>query len=89
MAMNVYNYMEDIVHDALDGLLAEKENICKCEKCRLDMIAWALNRLPPKYVVTEKGRIFTKLQEVDVQFRADVIRELTKAIAHVTKNPQH
>lgn len=87
--MRVYNYMEDVVKDLLDTLLADKENICKCEKCRLDMSARALNRLPPKYVVSDKGRIFTKLQEVEIQFRADVIRELTKAISHVTKNPQH
>lgn len=87
--MELYNYMEDIVKDMLDSLLADKEDICKCEKCKFDMIAWALNRLPPKYVVTAKGRIFTKLQEVQVQFRADVIRELTKAISYISKNPQH
>lgn len=87
--MKVYNYMEDIVKDILDSLLAEKENICKCEKCRLDITAWALNRLSPKYVVSNRGRIFTKLQEVEVQFRADVTRELAKAISRISKNPQH
>jgi competence protein ComFB len=87
--MEIYNYMEDIVRDSLDSLLAERQDICKCEKCRLDMSAWALNRLPPKYVVSNKGRVFTKLQEVQVQFKADVIRELLAAIANVSKNPQH
>lgn len=87
--MEIYNYMEDIVHDSLDTLFSEKQDICKCEKCRLDIVACALNRLPPKYVVSNKGRVFTKLQEVQVQFKADVIRELLSAIAHVSKNPQH
>jgi phenylpyruvate tautomerase PptA (4-oxalocrotonate tautomerase family) len=36
-----------------------------------------------------KGRMFTKLQESDVQAQADVIKELTKAIIRVAKNPQH
>lgn len=89
--MELYNYMEDIVKDAVEALLAEKENenICKCQKCKLDMVAWALNRLPPKYVVTSKGRIFTRLQQVEIQSRADVEREITKAKLHISKNPQH
>jgi len=87
--MKVYNFMEDIVKDELDKLLAEKENICKCAKCKLDMMAWALNRLPPKYVVSDRGRIFTRLQGVEIQFRADVIIELTKAISLISKKPQH
>jgi competence protein ComFB len=87
--MKVYNYMEDIVRDTLEELLSKKEDICKCEKCKFDIMTWALNRLPPKYIVSDKGRIFTKLQEVEVQFRADVVRELTKAISHISKNPRH
>jgi len=87
--MKVYNFMEDIVKEEVDNLLAEKENICKCAKCKLDMMAWALNRLPPKYVVSDKGRIFTRLQGVETQFRADVTIQLMKAISQISKNPQH
>lgn len=87
--MEVYNYMEYIVHDALEDILKSRQDVCKCERCRLDMQAWALNRLPPKYVVTEKGRVFTKLQEVEVQFRADVLREVTRAVSQISKNPSH
>lgn len=87
--MKVYNYMEDIVGDELEKLLADTKDICKCPKCKLDMSAWALNRLPPKYIVTDKGRIFTKLSEQDMQFHVDVIREVTRAILSVSRNPQH
>jgi len=87
--MKIVNYMEDIVRDTLESLLSERKDICKCQKCKLDMIAWALNRLPPKYVVTDKGRMYTKLKEQEIQFRADVVQELTKAISHISKGPQH
>lgn len=87
--MEVYNYMECIVQDALEDIFKSRQDICKCERCRLDMQAWALNRLPAKYVVTEKGRVFTKLQEVEIQFKADVLREVTKAVAQISKNPSH
>jgi len=87
--MKIQNYMEDVVQDELEQLLAERDNICKCNKCQLDMMVWALNRLPPKYVITDKGRFYTKLKEQEIQFKADVVKELTKAIDFVSKHPQH
>lgn len=87
--MEIRNFMEDIVSDALEELLAQKDDICKCHKCKLDMMVWALNRLPPKYAVSGKGMFFTKLGEQETQFKADVVRELAKAITNVSKNPRH
>jgi len=87
--MKIQNYMEDVVQDELELLLSERDDICKCQKCRFDMMVWALNRLPPKYVITDRGRLYTKLKEQEVQFKADVVKELTKAILCISKNPQH
>ena len=87
--MRIINYMETMVQEELDILLEEIEDICKCQKCRFDMMVWALNRIPPKYVVTDKGRLYTKLKEQEVQFRADVIRELTRSIIKISQNVQH
>ncbi|MFH1398075.1 MAG: late competence development ComFB family protein [Candidatus Omnitrophota bacterium] len=87
--MQIHNYMEDIVRDALEELLAQKDNICKCQKCKLDMMVWALNRMLPKYSVSDKGRFFTKLGEEEIQSKVDVVRELTKAITNISKNPRH
>jgi len=87
--MKIQNYMEDVVQDELEQLLAERTDVCKCQKCKFDMMVWALNRLPPKYVITDRGRLYTKLKEQEVQFRADVVQELTKAIATIKQNPNH
>jgi competence protein ComFB len=81
--------MEDIVLDALEELLSERNDICKCEKCKFDITAITLNRLPSKYVVTPRGRVYTKLSELELQKRTDIIKELTKAIEIVKNNPQH
>jgi len=87
--MKIQNYMEDVVQEELELLLAERNDICKCSKCKFDMMVWTLNRLPPKYVITNKGRLYTKLKEQEIQFKADVVKELTKAIEYIGKNPQH
>ncbi len=87
--MKIQNYMEDVVQDELELLLAERQDICKCNKCKLDVMVWTLNRLPPKYVITDRGRLYTKLKEQEIQFKADVVKELTKSIDFISKNPQH
>lgn len=87
--MKFLNYMEVMVKESLEELLAEKEDICKCQKCKIDMMVWALNRLPPKYIVTDKGRLYTRLKEQEIQFKTDIVRELTKAIIQIRKNPRH
>ncbi len=87
--MKIQNYMEDVVQDELELLLTERQDICKCNKCKLDVMVWTLNRLPPKYVITDRGRLYTKLKEQEIQFKADVVKELTKSIDFISKNPQH
>jgi competence protein ComFB len=86
---SLHNYMEDVTGFVLDDMLNDMAGICRCSKCRLDILAIALNNLSPKYVVTEKGRIYAKLEELELQLKADVARELTKAMGVVKKRPQH
>lgn len=87
--MNLHNTMEKAVFNLIDKILDKRDDLCKCEKCRLDIIAIALNNLPAKYVVTEKGQLFSKVNEMEIQFGADIIKEIVKAIETVSKSPHH
>jgi competence protein ComFB len=82
------NYMEELVIKKTEEL-QKRMNMCQCEKCRLDIIAIALNELPTKYVVSEKGELYTKLNELEQQFEIDVETEIIKAAVLVSKNPKH
>ena len=82
------NYMEELVIKKTEELM-KLINMCQCEKCRLDIMAIALNELPAKYVVSEKGELYTKLNELKQQFEIDVETEIIKAAVIVSKNPQH
>jgi competence protein ComFB len=82
------NYMEEIVSIYLDVVLKDI-NMCKCEKCKLDVAAKALNDLPPKYVVTKKGEVYSKIDNLKLQFEVDVILAITKAAVLVKRNPKH
>jgi competence protein ComFB len=83
------NYMEDIVKRNIESQFATRTDICKCDRCRNDVLAYALNHLPPKYVVSDRGHIFTKLQEMETQFNTDVTREVLKAIEFIKTHQRH
>ncbi len=85
----IKNYMEKMVKKNLESQLETRNDICKCDRCKLDVMAYSLNHLPPKYVVTDKGSIYTRLQELEVQMNADITREFFKAIEIVNINKRH
>ncbi|MDF2717975.1 MAG: late competence development protein ComFB [Paenibacillus sp.] len=81
--MNVHNMMEEIVRNCLKELMAHQTKLAALsEKEQSDVMALALNKLPPKYVSTMKGEMFAKTQ-LRAQVETDVYRELTHAIDKV------
>ncbi|MBP3568859.1 MAG: late competence development ComFB family protein [Lachnospiraceae bacterium] len=88
MQIILRNIMEDYVIITLDHML-DSLDCCKCEKCRLDMASYALNRLPSKYVATTQGELMTKLCEFDNQFETRVMAELAAAAEVIKSKPRH
>ena len=87
--MLLKNITQDIVFEKLEEMVGRDPKLCRCERCRMDAAAIALNNLPPRYVVTERGAVFSKIESLDFQITADVVKELTKAIEQVSANPRH
>jgi len=86
--LNIKNYMEEVVDGLFDDILKDL-NVCSCEKCRMDIMAIALNQLPAKYIVTEKGELYSKINTLRQQFEVDVIAAITKAAVLVKRTPRH
>ena len=86
--MQIKNYMEEIVFNHMKEIL-EDLNVCSCEKCIMDIAAIALNDLPPKYIVSEKGELYSKINTLRQQFEVDVIAAVTKAAVMVKRRPKH
>ncbi|MBU3172250.1 late competence development ComFB family protein [Clostridium estertheticum] len=84
------NFSEVKVNNLLEKILEKYDDICKCEKCKLDIKAIALNSLTTKYTVSEKGELYTSaLAEINKQETIDVTTAITKAIEIVSTNPKH
>ncbi|MCL2576725.1 MAG: late competence development ComFB family protein [Defluviitaleaceae bacterium] len=89
MELGMRNYMEDIIRSKMPSVLKNMPDICRCERCEMDRLAFALNNSPPKYVVTSKGKLYAKLNILQGQFEVDVIRAITDAAVRVDKQPRH
>ncbi len=87
--MELVNFMEDVVSSYVDEVLKTDKTLCGCPRCRLDIIALALNDVKPKYVVTTKGYAYARMGELQAQFRADTIVAVTKALKVVREHPRH
>jgi competence protein ComFB len=86
--LQIKNYMEEVVLHSIDDILKDI-NMCKCDVCRMDIIAKSLNDLPPQYVVTKKGEVYSKINNLRTQFEVDVISAITKAAILVKRYPRH
>lgn len=80
------NLMEETVLYKIDQLLPNTE-YCKCDNCRMDIAAYALNRLPAQYVQSVKGKVLYHFASSQVQKDIEVTVVVSKAIEVVGKAP--
>lgn len=87
--MSIVNVMEVFVEQKMEEILPTTD-CCSCDKCLDDIRAMALNKLPPKYVSTDKGKLFSKLNSLkEQQNGVDINVAVLNAIDFVTSNPRH
>ena len=88
--MILYNVMEKLVYEELEKIIREKGyKGCTCENCKADIMALALNKLPPKYVVTEQGELISKVIATLPQNQVDILAAVVEASKQVEKAPNH
>ena len=89
MTYNVKNVVEELVKKTMPSVLGSMPDICPCERCEADRLAYILNAIPAKYVVTHKGRLYAKVATLEQQYTTDIIAAVTKAAELVKANPAH
>lgn len=82
--MPVNNLMKDIVINTLDEVLKKEDQEHIPSASRDDIIAYVLNRVPPKYVTSERGFLYCILDaKYKVQDRIDVLFLIYEAIYRI------
>jgi competence protein ComFB len=82
------NHTEVIVLQTIEELLSKEEfsDVPQTDEALLDIATYSLNRLPPKYVATQKGEVYTKAEELEQQHSVDILAVVAKAIKVITEN---
>ncbi len=79
------NTMESIVLEKLDSVLA-RFKCCKCDRCKKDIVAMSLNKLPAKYTVLMEGQ---PTPDIDPQTNAQVLTAMIQSVLAVRAHPRH
>lgn len=83
------NIIEDIATDYLNSVLSLRYDICTCNQCRNDMLAYILSKIPAKYITTEEEALRTIIEQTKDEHAAQIARATSDAIETISKNPRH
>jgi competence protein ComFB len=84
----IRNLVEDHVRESYAGLRPRFPDFCGCDVCREDVLVYALNRVPPRYVTTLEGQAVTAVNLDRDQSRAAIDVAIIDAIRRVTIAPR-
>ncbi len=84
--MEFFNLIEMIVKDIVDEVLAKEEDFKNIKYHRNDIIAYVLNRVPPRYVTGERGIIHSRIDpRLKYQQHTDILFLTYEAIGLFSK----
>lgn len=88
ISMHLKNLMEEAVRHTIKEIKTNY-NFCDCPRCCLDISALALNKLPPRYVVSALGHSFGRADLLVLQKNVDLLSVVLEAIKTVQAMPRH
>ena len=82
--MAIKNLMLDIVTNAVNEVIKNDEAILESIENKYDIIAYVLNRVPPKYITSERGILHGTLDSMfKIQEKIDVLWLIYEAITEI------
>jgi competence protein ComFB len=92
--MAVKNLMEDVVFSTIDEIIVEEKYFSGIDHYKQDIAAYVLNRIPPKYITSERGILHGKLearflfqQKTDILFLINEALDVIKSRRDVPTEP--
>lgn len=89
MSEKVYQNITEFVVEEMFEDIKGSLGICTCEQCSGDVIAYALNQLEPRYVVSKIGKAAVQIEALNFQNSADVRGAIIKGAELIRQHPRH
>ena len=94
--MDIHNTSEEVVFGIVHGIFEDiqksgnPEGYCLCYQCRVDTICFTLNRVEPRYIVSNRGFTRTEQQTINrQQVEADITTLVYKGLRLVNHNQRN
>ena len=84
----IHNKVEEHALEGYQVLRNHFPEFCGCDICEADVLVFALNRLPARYVASQEGRVITELNLEKDQNRATIHVALMDAFRKVMASPR-
>ena len=91
--MELHNTLEDTVIARVNEIFEaidkgdNKSNFCTCNHCRMDIICYALNRMKPHYIVSNRGASRVQWESIEKQQQiADITALVHEGFRQVNHN---
>ena len=84
----IKNLVEDHVTSAYQTLRPHFPAFCGCDLCREDVMTFALNRIPPRYVSRREGSVVTEVNLEKEQSRAAIEVVVMEALRKISVAPR-
>lgn len=83
------NVMEQLLNRQNLNKYMEQYGVCTCSRCRADVLALILTRLPAKYVVVDGSSVAPIIGFYEGKFKIRILTEIIKSCMDVKDNPRH
>jgi competence protein ComFB len=84
---SLVNEAERLVIEEMGRQLPRNKGLCTCEECVLDIAAFALNQVRPRYRASLLGSIYA--QGDASSFAKEIENAVAEAIRRIKANPAH
>ena len=84
----IKNLVEEHVTTAYETLRPHFPAFCGCDLCREDVLTFALNRIPPRYVSRREGSVVTEVNLEKEQSRAAIEVVVMEALRKISVAPR-
>ena len=85
---NIRNESRELVYERIGKLLEERDDFCRCETCVLDLTAFLLNRVTPRYTTSMLGDLHPdRVLKKKIQVEIDLA--LMAGLKRIQKHPHH
>jgi hypothetical protein len=84
----ICNEAAEMVYERVEGMLAERPQVCRCPTCVLDLVAFTLNRVTPRYSTSMLGDLHPdRVKEKKMQVEIDLA--LQAGLKRLQDHPHH